>query len=180
MISFDSEVTKKILSIYYLNEDNAYYLNELAEKLQIDKRNMSKKLKELEKEGLFISEKQGNQRYFSLNRKFPLYQEYKNIFEKTAGLEHKLKEIMSSIPGIEKAFIFGSYAKNTMNTGSDIDILAVGSHSVIQLQKKLSALQKISEREFNAVSFSAEEFSSRKKTDSFVKRILKDPLISLV
>lgn len=91
MISIKSKIIKPLLNFYFLHPEQSFYVNEMARRFDVDKRNLVKKLKELEKEGLFISKVSGNQRYYSLNKKYPLYKEYRNIFMKTIGIEEKLK-----------------------------------------------------------------------------------------
>ena len=181
MISFKSKVTEKILDYYFINKDASRYINELAKILGLDPKNADRKLKELEKEGLLTSEFKGKQRYFSLNKKYPLMKSYRRIFLKTFGLEQKLRQIVSDIPRIKEAYIFGSYAKDKMDAQSDMDILAVGGHSVMQLQKKISALQKSLGREINVVNLSPQEFLRKKKAkDPFIANVFAGPHIKLL
>ena len=149
--------------------------------LDLDPKNVDRKLKELEQEGLLVSEFKGNQRYFGLNKKFPLLEHYRQIFLKTAGLEDKLRKIMAGIPKIKEAYIFGSYAKNKMEAHSDIDILAIGDHSILILQRKISALQKDLGREINVVNLSPKEFVLKKKAKNpFIANVFSGPYIKLL
>ncbi|NQU16854.1 MAG: nucleotidyltransferase domain-containing protein [Candidatus Saganbacteria bacterium] len=179
MISFKSKITIKILDYYFLNPDTEHYTNELAKALELDPKNLHRKLEELEKEGLFKSEFRGKERYFSLNKKFALLDHYKQIFLKTFGLEHKLNKIAVEIAGIKEAYIFGSYAKEKMDSSSDIDLLIIGSHSILELQKKINTLQKETGREFNVVNLSGAEYAEKKK-DQFIKNIFKAGPIKLL
>jgi predicted transcriptional regulator len=79
MISLKSEITKKILNYFYINPDDGLYVNELSRTLNLDKRNLVKKLKELEAEGILKSEIRGNLKIYSANKRFPFYKEYKKI-----------------------------------------------------------------------------------------------------
>ncbi len=56
MISLKSEITKKILNYFFINPQESLYVNELSRNLDLDKRNLVKKLKELEKEGILKSQ----------------------------------------------------------------------------------------------------------------------------
>lgn len=180
MISFKSKVTIKILDYFFLNQDAENYINELAKILDLDPKNLHRKLQELEKEGLFKSEFRGQQRYFSLNKDFSLFEHYRQIFLKTIGLENKLKQAVGSVFGIKKAYIFGSYASDKMDSSSDVDILAIGSHSVLDLQKKISKLQRELRREFNVVNMSEAEFNKKKTSDQFIKNIFNNKVIELL
>ena len=93
MISLRSQWTSKLLTYLFLHETESYYVNELARILGCDRGNLVRKLNELAKEGLLKSEFRGNQKYYSINKSFPLRKEYRAMLQKTFGLE----EILSSL-----------------------------------------------------------------------------------
>jgi len=113
-------------------------------------------VRELELAGLLISEKKGNLKLYSVNQKFPLYKEYKRIILKTIGVEEKLKHILRAVPGVKEAYLYGSYAQERMSTHSDLDLLVIGNHNIVFLQKKLISLQNEIGREVNSVNMSEE------------------------
>ena len=181
MISLRSKVTIKLLDYYFLNPEAQVYINELARILELDPKNTETKLKELEREGLFKSEFRGKQRYFFLAKDNPVLEHYRQIFLKTHGIEKKLKDILNGIKGIKEAYIFGSYASNKMDSSSDIDILVIGTHSVLELQRVIVKLQKDTGREFNVTNLSPEEFAEKKKDKNhFVNNVFKTKTIRLI
>ena len=181
MISLKSKVTKKILNYFFLNPNSTLYVNELSEKLDLDKRNLVKKLKELENEGVLKSRPRGNLKLHSINKNYPLYNEYKKIVLKTLGLEKKLKDLLKDIKGVKLAYIYGSYAKDRLNVHSDIDLLVIGNHKIIFLQKGLASLQKEIDREINVVNMDEKDFNKRRKDgDPFIKGILKNKHIEII
>lgn len=181
MISLRSELTKKLLNYFFINPEESLYINELSKKLNLDKRNLVKKLKELEKNGILKSQPRGNLKFYSLNQNYPLYEEYKKIILKTVGLEERLRHITREIEGVKEAYIYGSYAKNKMDVHSDIDLLVIGSHEMVILQKKLNTLQKEIDREINSVSMDEREFKKRiEKSDPFIIEVLKGKNIKIV
>lgn len=181
MLSITSKLTKTLLGFYFLHEDEILYVNELVRRLDLDKRNLMKKLKELEKEGIFSSQMKGNQKYFSLNKKYALYKEYKTIILKTIGLEHKLKDTLADIKGIKKVYIFGSYAEDKMDASSDIDIIVIGDQDTLLIQKRISQLQKIMDREINVINMTENEFMLKQKIkDPFILNILKKKKIEII
>jgi len=181
MISLRSKVAIKLLGYYFLNQDADHYINELARLLGLDPKNTETKLKELEKEGLFKSEFRGKERYFFLAKDNPVLEHYRQIFLKTYGIERRLRDILRDIRGIKEAYLFGSYASNKMDSSSDIDMLAIGSHSVLELQRVIAELQKDTGREFNVTNLSLKEFGAKKRDkDHFINRIFKNKTIKLV
>ena len=121
------------------------YVNEIARRLNLNRGNLVRKLKELEAEGILRSRWKGNQLYYSFNSTFSLLKEYKNIIRKTVGLEHILKERLKGLPGIKKVFIFGSYVDDKMDISSDVDILVAGDQDTIELHKMIAQVQKITD-----------------------------------
>jgi DNA-binding transcriptional ArsR family regulator len=132
MISLRSKVAIKLLDYYFLNPDARHYINELARILELDPKNTEAKLKEFEKDGLLRSEFRGKERYFFLAKSNPVLKHYRQIFLKTYGIEKRLKDALQHIKGLDEAYIFGSYASGKMDSLSDIDILAIGSHPVLE------------------------------------------------
>jgi predicted nucleotidyltransferase len=177
MLSLRSSVTRRILGYFFLNPDKTLYTNELVRNLGLDKRNLVKKLKQLEGEGLLKAEVRGNMRLYAINKEYPLFQEYQRIFNKTMGLEYRFEAIAGKIPGVEKLYIFGSYAKGKMESHSDIDLLVVGDFDILACQRELNRLQKETDREFNPVYMGRKEYDERlEKGDDFIGRVLDHPI----
>ena len=172
MIQTRSKITQAVLSFFLLQDGKELYVNALARRLSLDSGNLTRKLIELEAEGILKSRWMGEQRYYGLNKDFPFLKEYKNIIFKTLGFESLLKEGLLKIKGIKSAVIFGSYVQNKMNAASDIDLLVVGSHSVLDVNRMAASVQKALDREINVLSVTEAEYLSRKKA--------KDPLISSI
>ncbi len=181
MISFKSKITKTLLSYFFLNDDIKMYVNDMAEKFDLDKRNLVKKLKELEKESILKTEILGNLKLYTLNKDFLLYNEFRSIILKTIGIQQIIKDKLIRFKNIEHVFIFGSYAGNNFDALSDIDILIVGEADTIQINRLFSKLQKEYDREFNVINMSNNEFKKKEKErDSFINNILNKKHIKLI
>jgi len=181
MISLRSELTKTLLNYFFINPHEELYINELSRKLNLDKRNLVKKLKELENDGILKSKIRGNLKLYSINKSYPLYEEYKKIILKTIGVEDKLRRILKEVEGIKEAYIYGSYSKNKMDIHSDIDLLIIGDHEIILLQRKLNTLQKEIDREINSISMDEKEYKKRISTeDPFILEVLKGNHIKII
>ena len=181
MISLRSSLTKKILNYFFINSHERLYVNELSRKLALDKRNLVRKIKELEAEGILRVEKRGNSKFCSINKKYPLYKEYQKIVLKTIGFENRLRELLKKIRGIKEVYIYGSYAADKMDMHSDIDLLVIGSHSIVELQRLINKLQREIDREINTLNMNTREFRKRiKNQDGFVLGILKNKNIKII
>ena len=181
MVSLRSKITQKLLNYFFLNPKTSQYINELAKTLRVDPKNLYRKLTELEREGLFESEFRGKQRYYRLSASFPLLKQYKQIYMKTYGLESILRSSLAEISGIKEAYVYGSYARGKMDSHSDIDVLVIGDHSVIEIGRKAAKLQKELGREINVVNMSPSEYAGRvKKRDAFIMDVKRNRKIRLV
>jgi len=138
-------------------------------------------LKELEREGIFVSKNIGNQRHYALNKKYPLLKELKKTYNLKYGLERKLTDLLKELNGLQEVYIFGSYAKNSFGPESDIDLLLIGSHSGILAKRKLSQMEKSFKREFNSIDMTEDEFRTRKKKkDEFIVNIFENKIIKII
>lgn len=84
-----SEARRKLLSYFFTHQDAKHYLREIATLLLLDPGNLSRELRRLEKEGLFLSKKRGNQKCFFLNPSYEHYNDIKRLFIGPAGDESK-------------------------------------------------------------------------------------------
>lgn len=181
MINFKSTIVNKVLGYYFINPSARHYIRELAILLNLDPGNLSRKMVELKNSGLFLEIKEGKNCYFSLNQKYPLLKEYKNIYEAQFGVLESLKSVLKKVSGIKEAYIFGSYAKGNFEAVSDIDVLIVGENEHETLFKALSALEKKWHREINIIDFSGEEYKTRlKNKDPFLKNIFSDKTLRII
>jgi len=187
MINF-LEITKsrlrnKILLHFFTNTDDEMYLREMALRLKEDPGNLSKELSRLEKEGIFISQFRGKQKYFFLNKTYPLFNELKSIIFKTIGIQGSLQNIINKTSGIVTAFIYGSFATGKENASSDIDLCLIVKGSVFNENNfisKIDGLEKTISREINYIYYSEEEWEKQiNENDSFIINIKMGPKIVL-
>ncbi len=172
MVSLRSKITQKVLSFLFLHQDERFYINELSREIKEDVSNVYKKLKELKRVGILGDEFQGNQRYFFINKQFPFLKEYESIILKGVGFEKILNDKLKIVSGIEEAYLFGSYIKDKLSLGSDLDILIIGDFDGLKLQKALILVQSLIGREINSVELSRKEFwDKRKNKDPFLEDI---------
>lgn len=176
-----SALRRKILAYFFTNLETDLYLREIASLLNEDPGNLSKELKRLEKEGIFTARKRGNQKYFSLNKGYPLFKELKSIVFKTVGVKGSIKEVLKTLHNIKFAFIYGSYAKGKENQLSDIDLVIIGKPDEDKLVNNLDRLEEQLKRDINYKLYSFGEFKKEiKEKEPFTIEILEDKKIMLL
>ncbi len=178
-----SRLRNKILLHFFTNPDDELYLREMAQRLEEDPGNLSKEMSKLEKEGIFLSRFMGKQKYYFLNKKYPLFDELRSIIFKTIGIRGSLEQIVNEIKGIYIAFIYGSFASGKEAASSDVDLFLLLDDSVFNEDKLISRihnLEKNISREINYTYYSKKEWLNRiSNNDSFIKNIKEGPKIIL-
>jgi predicted nucleotidyltransferase len=181
MIALRSKLRQKLLGYYFTNPSGSHYLRELAELLQVDPANLSRELRRLERQGLFVSEKRGKEKYFRLNRNYPLYPEVRRIVSKTVGAVGQLRDALQRLSGIQEAYLYGSFARNQHDGASDIDVLVIGHPDQEELEGMVRKLERQLRREINYTLLSAEELKTRRASkDAFLKDVWHQERIPLV
>jgi predicted nucleotidyltransferase len=179
-VLLNTKLRRKLLTYSFTHPDEDYYVRELSSLIEEDPGNLSRELRILEDEGLYSSVTRGRLKLYSLNKKYPLFQELKKIIFKTEGVEGSLKEAVSRFKGISMAFIYGSYAKDKEKKTSDIDLVVVGEFPQNRLTHDIRGLESKLNREINFTSYTREEFEKEGKKDGgFLNLILKGKIIIL-
>jgi len=175
-----SALRRKILLYFFTNPDSRLYVREIAKIAGVDAGNLSKELSRLERDGVFVFDHRGNQKFYTLNKNYPLYNELKSIVFKTIGVAGKLEAALNTIEGIRCAFIYGSFAEGVEYAESDIDLMIIGRPDENVLIDKIDILEKEIGREINYNIYPCSEFKRRKtRKDSFVTNVLKRKKIIL-
>lgn len=138
-------------------------------------------MRRLEREGLFRSEWSGRQKYFQLNRQYPLYREIRSIVAKTIGAVPLIAQSVKPVAGIEEAYVYGSFARNQQGAASDIDVLVIGTPRGEALAEAVRKLERQLGREINYTVLSRNEFESRRnRKDAFLESVWHNKRVSLV
>lgn len=175
-----SKLRSKLLSYFFTNPEKSFYVRQLGIILNVDPGNLSRELRKLERKGIFISSTKGSIKFYSLDKKYPLFNDFKNIVFKTEGIEGSLRQLVSEYEGIELAFIYGSYAKGKEKGSSDIDIVVVGSFPRDEFTRKLRMFESRLNREANFSSYTKTEFGKeRGKKGGFLNIVIKGKVILL-
>ncbi len=181
MLDFRSKARQQLLAYYFTNPRARHHLRDLAERLSIDPSNLSKELGRLERHGLFQSEVIGRQKYFQLNREYPLFDEVRKIVAKTIGAAPVIAQSLKKIEGIDEAYLYGSFASNQQDAASDIDVLVIGAPREEILAQVMQRLERQLGRELNYTVLTPKEFASRRaRKDAFLENVWHNRRIPLV
>ena len=181
MLDLRSKARQRLLAYYFTNPSARHHLRDLAQRLSIDPANLSKELRRLQREGLFRSEVSGRQKYFQLNREYPLFDEVRGIVTKTIGAVSLLAQYLKKVEGIEEAYLYGSFARNQQDAASDVDVLVIGNPQGEALAQAVQKLERQLGREINYTVLTRKELASRRaRKDAFLENIWHNKRVSLV
>jgi predicted nucleotidyltransferase/predicted transcriptional regulator with HTH domain len=181
MFDFRSKLRQHLLAYYFTNPSARHHLRDLAQRLDIDPSNLSKELRRLERDGLFRSEVNGRQKYFQLNREYPLFDEVRRIVARTIGAAPLISQSLKRIVGIDEAYLYGSFASNQQDAASDIDVLLIGAPREEALAQAVRRLERQLGREINYTVLTPKEFKSRRaRKDAFLESVWHNKRVPLI
>lgn len=179
---FPNQYRRKVLAFLILNPHLSVHLRELARLTGASPGTLKKELDSLVGAGLLNREKSGNQMKFSANVDHPIYATLSELIRKTAGLHDVLAGALQPLADrLQVAFVFGSVAKATETSSSDIDLLVVGDVTFGQIIDALYEAQTVLGREINPKVMSRDEWAHKRwEGNTFVTEIISKPKIFIV
>ena len=179
---FTSQARVEVLKLFFLRSSGRHYLREISSLTDQPVRAIQRELARLEDAGLLISSVDGNRKYFRANRQSPVFPDLRALMVKTAGIEDQLKQVLQErSDAIRSAFIFGSFARGSETSTSDIDLMVISDMTSRELSGYLSPLKAELDRELNPVTIRVHEFQDNvEKGDSFTQTIMEEPKIFLI
>ncbi|MDZ4360312.1 MAG: nucleotidyltransferase domain-containing protein, partial [Variovorax sp.] len=177
------KVRQRVLSVLFGAPDRSFYTNEVIGLAQSGAGAVQRELADLAGAGLLTVRKQGNQKHFQANAASPVFAELRGLVLKTMGLADVLRTALAPLaPQIERAFVFGSIAKQQDTAQSDVDLLVVSD--TLGYGDVFAALESASQtlgRTINPALYTAADFRARLQGDNaFINRVMQQPKIWLI
>jgi len=179
MLDFLKNGQGEILNLMFFNPDKRYYLAEVAKILGKESANYQRYIEKMISDGILCEERIGNMRFFWLNKDYQLYNEIKAMVSKTIGVEAQLREIIEKIDTIETAFIFGSFATDKFNSGSDIDLFIIGEVNEDNFIEEITKLEMQISRDVNYHIYKKQELVEKFANNSFMNNVFSNKMILL-
>lgn len=171
-----------MLALVLTNPDRTWRAPEIAERLGTSVVNVQRELKRAVEEGLLTRESVGRTFLYRAATDSPLYDALRTLLERTVGVESELRQALTGVPGVQAAFLHGSYAQATrISPTSDIDVLVLGSPDPHELRRRLRDVEQRVGREIDMLAYTPDEFAALARAgNSFANQILKGPVQPLV
>jgi len=172
----------KVLQLVFLHPEKSFFASELIALAASGSGAVQREIARLVESGLVNQTVVGRQRHYQANPDSPIFAELRGIIVKIAGIPDRLRAALQ--PLVERvafAVLYGSIAKGTSNSGSDIDVLIVGDG--IRLEELYSAFESTEKalgRKVHPTLYSIEEFKRRRKNKNpFLMKVLASETVLL-
>ena len=173
---------RQVLGLLLLHPERSYYVREIARATGTTAGTLHKELKKLAAVGILSNERRGNQLAYQANRACPIFEELASIMRKTSGLADIIAQLLELLGArVKVAFVFGSLARATESTHSDVDVMVIGEAGFGEVVQLLYPVQADLGREVNPKVFAEDEWKSKVvAADPFVLDVLAKPKIFLI
>ncbi|MBI2223472.1 MAG: helix-turn-helix domain-containing protein [Betaproteobacteria bacterium] len=178
-----SDSQSRVFQWLFGQPEREFHLSELRRLTGLGSASLQRELNRLAKAGLVRSERVGNLRRFQANPQSPVFGELVGLTRKTLGVEPMLREALLPLaPDLQAAWVYGSVAKQTDTARSDIDVMLVGKNlRLANVLELLVPLEAQLGRKINPTCYTPAEFQRRRaEPDSFVNRVLAQPILPLM
>ena len=173
---------QKVLGLLFGQPDRSFFVTQVMDLAKSGRGAVQRELQRLERAGLVSVQMHGNQKHYQADQNSPLFDEICSIVRKTVGLEGPLKAAVESMPEtVDLALIYGSVAKRTDTSASDVDLLIVADELTLEdVYAALSPAEELLGRKVNPTLYTSKEFKDRRaRNNSFLKRVLGGSVIVL-
>jgi predicted nucleotidyltransferase len=167
-------IQQRVLRFLFGQPDRRFQSSELIRLVKGGVGAVHRQLSRLEEAGLVEVTRIGNQKHYQARRASPVFSELQGLIAKTVGIADPLRDALRTMAeGIRAAFVFGSAAKGSDHTGSDIDLMVISD--VLHYPEIFEALQgaeALLARPINPTVMSAANWRAKVARDgSFTARI---------
>jgi predicted nucleotidyltransferase len=178
-----TKAQQKVLALLFGQADRSFYLNEVVRHAAMGRGVISRELSKMCDAGLLVVTKKGNQNHYQANAASPIFNELKQIIQKTMAVPGVLQQGLAELlPNLDHAFIYGSIAKGEDHEGSDVDVMLVGKNlNYSEIMQLLEPVETQLQRAVNPILYSPAEFAERlAQGQNFLTKVMQQTQIDLL
>src|SRR5437588_7884917 len=165
----------------FLGPDRTWTTPELAKRLNATPVTTHRELRRALDSGLLVREAIGRTYLYRAATDSPLYEPLRLLLERTVGIEVELRRALEDVPGVEAAFIHGSFASRKIKPTSDIDVIVLGNADPHALRRRIRQVESQLGREIDMLAYSRAEFASLAESgNSLIRGIIRGPVTPLI
>lgn len=176
-----SKARRKILDLFFHHPLESFYLRKIVRDINEEVNAVKRELDILSDEKVLTKERRLNKIFYTINKAYPLYEEFSRIFTKTDTLATLIYQNVSKIGKVKFIALSLKYSRRISIKEDEIYLLLVGVIVVPEIAAIISQVEGEFGREINYTVMPEDEFAFRKKNnDPFIWRFLRQPKVMLV
>lgn len=153
---------RAVLGLLLSHADRAFYLREIVERTGLGIGHLQREFKRLAEAGIIRRFTQGRHVYFQADQACPIYNELRSIVLKTVGVAEELRRALLPLQKrIRVAFIYGSVARGSENSASDVDLMVVGDVTLAEVVDTVHETETVLLRSVNPTVYPSKEFTAK-------------------
>lgn len=176
-----SKIRQRILALIVDAPERRMHLRGIARAVGTSAGTAARELGRLEDASLVRRVRDGNQVYFEARPDQPLFGQIRDIVRQVAGAPFILRRHLTGLDGVERAVIFGSYARGSLKPDSDVDLLIIGNPDRDDLTERLEMAGLEIGRPVNEVVMTPQELVTRRsRGDRLIESIDAGQIMSVI
>ena len=176
-----SDTQGRMLAALMRDAEKELSLTELAAQCDVAVPTILRDVDRLVDGGYVSTRRVGRNRLVRINTEHPIYASLWNVVMFGYGPAALLPGLLSDLPGIEHAYIYGSWAARLSHLAGpepkDVDVLLVGYMNRIEAARAASHAERLLDREINVQFVSNSEWE--KSESAFIKTVKSRPLVEV-
>ncbi len=177
-----SRVRVKMLTLFLSHPGTIFHVRDIVRKVDEEINAVRRELSHMEKAGMVTKEQRANRLFYAFRKDYPLYFELLHLIGKTSGVGGDILKQKAKLGKIKFAMLSGRFLRGLpKKSGTDVDILVVGTVVLPELSQLVKAEEVRRGRELNYTVMTEEEFAFRKRRrDPFALSILEGSRVMLI
>jgi DNA-binding transcriptional ArsR family regulator len=177
-----SQTQGSLLAQLYLHPDREYSLSQLADRLDVSVKTIHHEVDRLTEAGLVTSRRTGNLRLVGADVSHRLARPLADLLLATYGPLPVLAELLEGVEGVDRAFIYGSWAaRHSGEPGpvpADLDVLVIGDIDLDDLDEIARQARAQIGFEVTVHRFDASTWMHA-PADPFLQHVRSQPLVEI-
>ena len=116
-----SRTRQRILALLFDRPERRTHLRGISRAVGVSAGTTARELEPLVDAGLVTRSTEGRQVYFQASADSPLFDAVRTIVRRTVAAPDVLRRHLSGLPDVDRAFIYGSYARGEETPASDVE-----------------------------------------------------------
>jgi predicted nucleotidyltransferase len=171
-----------VLALLYGQAGKSFYVRQIARHVNASVGAVQRELEKLAEVDLIVRTPIGNQVFYQVNQRNPVFVEMRALVSKTVGVFDILRSALEPLAErVAIAFVYGSVARHEEKAASDIDLMIIGNAELDDVLACMSGAETKLGRAVNPTVYSVHEFRKKLQDGNhFLSAVIKGNRVFLI